>query len=86
MNKLMLVLLVIAGATGCSHGTVHDYCMDINNATHYSSYNECYSEVSNERARKKRDFSRGMQNMGDSISGHRSISCTDDGFGTTTCR
>jgi len=84
MKQITYTTLVFLGALILSSGcaSVHDYCMD--HTENYSTYDECYQEVSAIRARRREALS----HMGDGLKNHSNrnstISCTTIS-GVTNC-
>lgn len=85
-----LILVMILTLSGCAHQTVHEFCIDNDNQSHYKDYDQCYAEVLQER-KEKRKHGSAFAHIGDGLinaSKDNSTNCTttfNGGIANTYC-
>lgn len=81
--KTRIAAIALLSLLGCAHQTVHDYCVE--NSAHYSNYDECYAERSQDVARRKAALKNAFQSFGQGVQGNStSTSCTSQTYGANT--
>ena len=84
MKKAIISLCVLV-LSGCAHQTVHEWCSDESNVSHYRDYDQCYSERSARQAERRQYWAHAFDGMGKPSSVRNCITTYYNGIAQTNC-